>query len=132
MQTVICILGAVVPLVVVALIWAVIHAPLKRFLTHYFNESLASLAELFVYLVVLFYAVRLSVESLAGLRAGIGRFVSGVVGPGLSTCESAISLMMWVVNMAALFFIGRAILSAGSPGAVQGRGPAQENADRKP
>lgn len=90
MQTIICILGAASPLVVVFFVWAGIRVPLKRFL----KEYLANLASLFVCLVTLFYAVRLSVESLAGLRAGIGRFVSGVVGPGLGTCDSIISFLM--------------------------------------
>ena len=94
MQTIICILGAASPLVVVFFVWTGIRAPLKRFLKEYLDESLANLASLFVCLVTLFYAVRLSVESLAGLRAGIGRFVSGVVGPGLGTCDSIISFLM--------------------------------------
>ena len=113
MQTIICLVGAIVPFVVALVICACLRAPLGRFLRQYLDESVANMAFLFICLVALFYAVRVSADSLAGLRAGIGRFVSGVVGPGLSACDSILSFLMGVLNVVALLSIGHAILKSG-------------------
>jgi len=110
MDVVISILGAVVPVVVVFFVWVNLKEPLKAFLGRHLEESLASLGTFFTGVLIFFSAVRLSAGSLYGLRAGIGSFLRGVIGPGIEACGDVLLALRWLAQVAALFVIAYALL----------------------
>jgi hypothetical protein len=119
MQTLVNLVGAVLPFVLVFLVLANIKRPVKEFLVKYVDESLAQMGVFFISVVLFFYAAKYAIQSISmkygfylGHTEGIGfgGYISSLLGPVLSTCDSTISLIQWVVNMAALFFIGFALV----------------------